>query len=176
MSLISRAALVRGMMAIDPASRFTLERIRDHPWFTRYFYQHISWFCIVRLTRTMYRPNRYLARNGLCIDGVNLATKMMENLRVDFTRQPSTRAALDDNFSRISSTQPVTPATDVRFEWERPHHMFASQPAEVPHEFDSQSLWASLAEDPTMSQFAPQPHLSISLASISNHILCCKTS
>jgi len=25
-------------MAIDPAMRFTLERVRDHPWFTKYFY------------------------------------------------------------------------------------------------------------------------------------------
>ncbi|KAA8894159.1 kinase-like domain-containing protein [Sphaerosporella brunnea] len=129
-------SLIRGMLAIDPASRFTLERIRAHPWFTR--------------------PNRYLARNGLCTDGVNLATKMMENLRVDFSWQP----ALDDQFGRMSSTQPAAPTTDLQFEWERSHHVFASQPIKAPHETGSQSLWDSLAEDPTMSQFSSQPHLS----------------
>jgi len=104
------------------------------------------------------------------VNGVNLATKMMENLHVDFTKTPFSdhaRHPLDD-FSRMASTQPVTsvraPATDVDFAWERPHHrMFASQPIEAQQEFDSQTLWASLAEDPTMSQFAPQPQLSVSL-------------
>jgi len=96
---------------------------------------------------------------------------MMENLHVDFTKTPFSNRARHqpDDFSRMASTQPVTsaraPATDVDFAWERPHHhMFASQPTEAQQqEFDSQTLWASLAEDPTMSQFAPQPHLSVSL-------------
>ena len=30
------------MMSIDTAARFTLERIRDHPWFTRYHRNHHS--------------------------------------------------------------------------------------------------------------------------------------
>ncbi|KAF8241815.1 Pkinase-domain-containing protein [Wilcoxina mikolae CBS 423.85] len=136
-------SLLRGMMAIDTASRFTLERIRDHPWFTR--------------------QNPYMARNGLCMDGVGLAAKMMENLHIDFNKQPSNHARLDADIGRLSSTQPVTPATDMHFEWERPRQQFASQPTEAPQEYDSQTLWASLAEDPTMSQFAPHPHLSLSL-------------
>jgi hypothetical protein len=109
------------------------------------------------------RPNTYMAGNGLCLDGVNLATRMMENLHIDFSRKPSERAYLDDDLGRLSSTQPITPINDVQFEWERPHQMFASQPTETAPAYDSQSVWASLAEDPTMSQFAPHPHLSLSL-------------
>jgi len=142
-------SLLRGMMAINPNSRFTFERVRGHPWFTR--------------------PNTYMAGNGLCLDGVNLATRMMENLHIDFSRKPSERAYLDGDLGRLSSTQPVTPINDVQFEWERPHQMFASQPTETAPAYDSQSVWASLAEDPTMSQFAPQPHLSLSLTQNARH-------
>jgi serine/threonine-protein kinase Chk1 len=112
-----------------------------------------------------HRQNPYMARNGLCMDGVGLAAKMMENLHIDFNKQPFNHARLDADMGRLPSTQPVTPATDMRFEWERPRQQFASQPTEAPQEYDSQTLWASLAEDPTMSQFAPYPHLSLSLVS-----------
>lgn len=112
-----------------------------------------------------------MAHNGLCMDGVGLAAKIMENLHIDFDKQPPSSATatttgkdrLGDDGGRLSSTQPVTPATDMHFEWERPRQHFASQPTEIRQEYDSQTLWASVAEDPTMSQFAPHRRLSPSL-------------
>ena len=118
------------------------------------------------------------------MDGVGLAAKIMENLHIDFDKQPppsSTTAAaattatatataskdrLGADGGRLPSTQPVTPATDMHFEWERPRQHFASQPTEIRQEYDSQTLWASVAEDPTMSQFAPHRRLSPSLVFI----------
>ncbi|KAI5785962.1 kinase-like domain-containing protein [Geopyxis carbonaria] len=135
-------SLLRGILRVDQHTRFTFEEIRKHPWFTR--------------------PNPYLAENGLCIDGVNLATKMMENLHIDFTKFPSYQVDQAEP-PRLSSTQPTAPTTDVYPEWETSHHIFASQPLRIPQGYESQRLWESLAEDPTMSQFAPQPFVSQSL-------------
>lgn len=116
------------------------------------------------------------------MDGVGLAAKIMENLHIDFDKQPpsttttagatvatantTSKGRLDADCGRLSSTQPVTPATDMHFEWERPRQHFASQPTEIRQEYDSQTLWASVAEDPTMSQFAPHRRLSPSLVFI----------
>ncbi|KAG0138088.1 kinase-like domain-containing protein [Tuber indicum] len=138
-------SLLRGMMRLDPLTRFTFEEIRRHPWFTR--------------------ENPHLTEDGSCIDSVNLATQLMEGLHVNFNDVPASRGvsqSVSDDFSRLSSTQPETPIADVDFEWERPWQS-SSQPLEIPQDFSSQDFWASLAEDPTMSQFAPQPSLPLSL-------------
>lgn len=143
-------------MRLDQLTRFTFDNIRQHPWFTR--------------------PNLLIASNGRCKDGIGLAARLMENLHIDFNKLPTPRTqAVRSQASHLSasqpfaSTQPVTTTTDTVFQWEKPHHPFASQPT-VSHndglEVDSQTsqtLLESLAEDPTMSQFAPQPRLSQSL-------------
>lgn len=90
----------------------------------------------------------------------------MEGLHVDFD-DPDTTAGpnrLGGDFSRMSSTQPEAPITDVQFEWDRPWQS-ASQPLHTSHNFDSHDFWASLAEDPATSQFTPQPQLPLSLVS-----------
>ncbi|CCX11126.1 Similar to Serine/threonine-protein kinase chk1; acc. no. P34208 [Pyronema omphalodes CBS 100304] len=146
-------SLLRGMMSISTSSRFSLERIRDHPWFTRH--------------------NPYLSLDGRCSDGVGLAAKMMENLKIDFDKQPPARhVKVDNDYGRLSSTQPVVAAVgDMQFDIERMRQPFASQPtARDKDELDnreSQSIWANLAEDPTMSQFAPRG--SDGLVSLTQH-------
>lgn len=138
-------SLLRGMMRIDPVNRFTFEEIRRHPWFTR--------------------PNPHLTADGLCHDGVNLATQLIEGLHVDFdadtTITPESFAASNIP-NRLSSTQPETSNNDAQFEWDRPWQS-ASQPFHTRENFDSYDFLISLAEDPAMSQFAPQPQLPLSL-------------
>lgn len=119
-----------------------------------------------------------IAQNGRCVDGIGLAARLMQNLRIDFSKIPTTRFSQSDKNNllgvnvRLSSTQPITPVNDMHFEWEKPQHNFASQPTERAEELemgiDSQILWANLADDPTMSQFAPQPHLSQSLVRLTS--------
>lgn len=153
-------------MRMDPRARFTFEEIRRHPWFTRYVVLSspatTAKFCFD------FRPNSHLTDDGLCHDAVNLATRLMEGLHVNFNDEPSRSVpesqVESDSFSRLSSTQPETSIADVRFEWDRSWQS-ASQPLQIPQDFSSQDFWASLAEDPTMTQFAPQPQLPLSLVS-----------
>lgn len=146
-------SLLRGILRIDPKKRYGFEDIRRHPWFTR--------------------ANPYMTDDGLCQDGVNLATKLLESLHIDFSKDAQGKKKRGKELEqpekdaiappRLSSTQPVAPLSDTRFEWdsERTYHI-SSQPAHIPEGFDSQELWASLADDPTMSQFAAEPQLPIS--------------
>ena len=103
---------------------------------------------------------------------MNLATQLMEGLHVNFNDVPASRGvshSVSDDFCRLSSTQPEAPITDVGFEWERSWQS-SSQPLGIPQDFSSQDFWASLAEDPTMSQFAPQPSLPLSLVRFSLYL------
>ncbi|KZF22123.1 serine/threonine-protein kinase chk1 [Xylona heveae TC161] len=137
-------SLLRGMMRVDPASRFTLEDIRRHPWFTR--------------------PNPYMSPNGRVNNPVSLATKMLESLKIDlnkpFTASQSTQASdnMDtDGFdlsTKLASTQPETPVSDMLFDWERPARMEAN---------DGWKSWDRLVEDPTLSQFSATPTVPLSL-------------
>ncbi|KAL7274889.1 Chk1 protein kinase [Rhizina undulata] len=156
-------SLLRGMMKIDPQCRFTFDDIRRHPWFTR--------------------PNPHLRNDGLCRDGVNLATRLIEGLRIDF--KDETILSSTPEAHRLPSTQPETSYADTRFDLKRDrrrNHISASQPLNSERrtyvsssqplkssDFESQSLLASLAEDPTMSQFAPQPQVPISMTQNARH-------
>ena len=186
-------SLLRGMMRVDPAERWTLGEVRQHPWFTR--------------------SNPYLTAQGKLKSPVSLATTMIENLKIDFAKDPlpdradtasssdffrSTTASSsadvemmnDDDrhipsssmpMSRsLASTQPETPTTDMTFDWERPLWS-ASQPIIHPyrslssthannHHGRSANLFspassaeAQLSEDPSMSQFSPHPSVPLSL-------------
>ena len=110
-------SLLRGMMSVEAGKRFSFARIRQHPWYSRH--------------------NRFLASDGQVSDPLNLATTMLENLRIDFSQQPTSSqprsqpepmdidssAPSNDNSSLnipISATQPETPISDALFDWERP--------------------------------------------------------
>ncbi|KAL2270980.1 hypothetical protein VTJ83DRAFT_351 [Remersonia thermophila] len=108
-------SLLRGMMNIEASKRFTFAQIRQHPWYTR--------------------RNPLLTNDGKVSDPIALATKMLENLRIDLNaaapiaspqRQSQPDAMdLDPQFqpdfaARLSATQPEAPISDALFDWEHP--------------------------------------------------------
>ncbi|KAI9791438.1 MAG: Chk1 protein kinase [Candelina submexicana] len=157
-------SLLRGMMKIDPVTRFTLNDVRRHPWFTR--------------------NNPFIAPSGAIASPLSVATKMLESLRIDFTQEPplsqpsqrSTDAMEIDNgdvATRFASTQPETPIGDIVFDWERPARIVAnerwsaSQPTKA---FNGNirgpshgQYWDQLLDDPSMSQFSATPGVPLSL-------------
>ncbi|KAL7620739.1 Chk1 protein kinase [Parahypoxylon ruwenzoriense] len=161
---IDARSLLRGMINVQPEKRFSFAQIRQHPWYTRH--------------------NKFLAADGQISDPLNLATKMLEKLRIDFSQQPSTsqrasqpsQEAMDIDSApahRISSTQPETPITDVLFDWERPVPrslaISSTQPISQvdaslpPHATQATNFFAALAEEPSMSQFSQTPGVPLTL-------------
>lgn len=152
-------SLLRGMMKVDVKSRFSLEDVRRHPWFTR--------------------PNKYINDQGRLIDPISMATNMFEALHVSFEANPlagTQRSTGSDAMdvdrptslnAALSSTQPVTPAEDMLFDWDKPKHAFISstQPMGLITGLSStQSVLTSnfLADEPSMSQFAATPSVPMS--------------
>ncbi|KAI9682213.1 MAG: Chk1 protein kinase [Caeruleum heppii] len=164
-------SLLRGMMKVDPSTRFTLEDVRRHPWFTR--------------------PNPYLDADGHLSEPVFLATQMLENLKIDFNQDPtassssqkpasSSSAAADamdidnsapSNNGFHSFTQPEPAINDSVFTWDRPAHLVAqndhlsfSQPVtNASNPLTSLAPTSSLADDPSLSQFSQTPSVPLSL-------------
>lgn len=152
-------SLIRGMMRIDVKTRFSLEDVRRHPWFTR--------------------PNKYLGPTGRLVNGVDLATTMFESLKVSFDTDPlrGTQLFQDGDLMEIdrpmalaagySASQPDTPAGDMVFDWEKPRQLLpsATQPlgGKIGMPATQQanaSVW--LSEEPSMSQFAATPSVPLS--------------
>ncbi|KAF2692157.1 serine/threonine-protein kinase-like protein chk1 [Lentithecium fluviatile CBS 122367] len=170
-------SLLRGMLKLDPATRFTLDEIRTHPWFTR--------------------KNPYLSESGRNSNPVGMATQMLSQLRIDFSQDTTSSQreysqdpdAMDidsaphrsranpanpANINSLSSTAPETPVADTPFDWERPPRlashdgMSASQPTQnrTSANMTQQPLLLSqlspstqdiLSQDPSMTQFASTP-------------------
>jgi serine/threonine-protein kinase CHEK1 len=179
-------SLLRGMMKVDTTTRFRLDEVRQHPWFTRH--------------------NQYLTSDGKLANPIAMATQMFENMKIDFSQDPLAsqhrssqhRAAsgipnpspdamdLDTQMTTSSSpptwkfafasTQPETPTNDIIFDWEAPPRlattaMSASQPtsAIVPSTPIAQTLKEAdvlladhLSEDPSFSQFSQTPCVPLS--------------
>ncbi|KAF2266636.1 serine/threonine-protein kinase-like protein chk1 [Lojkania enalia] len=174
-------SLLRGMLKLDPSTRFTLDEIRTHPWFTR--------------------PNPYLSPSGKNANPIGLATQMLSQLRIDFSQDPtasqrspsqdldamdidsvprrSSAGAYPANINLLSSTQPETPVADTPFDWERPPRLgnydgvSASQPnshhqrqplQQTPYlsQFPS-STQDLLSQDPSLTQFTPNPSVPLTL-------------
>ena len=155
------SSLVRGILTVDAKSRFTLENIRRHPWFTQ--------------------PNRQITASGLFMDPLTTATTMFESLRVSFDADPFKGSQKRDTDSmeidglsqekisvpqHVSSTQPTTPAAELTFDWKDIRHLDisstqplngraipATQTVTVPH---------FLEEEPSMSQFTAAPTVPMS--------------
>ncbi|KAI0908474.1 putative serine/threonine protein kinase [Ustulina deusta] len=166
---VDALSLLRGMMNIEPRKRFSFAQIRQHPWYTR--------------------NNKFLAADGQISDPIHLATKMLENLHIDFSQQPpaSQRPSqpsqdamdIDDNHSthaRMALSQPETPINDVLFDWERPalrpfgmHAISSTQPISKadaslpPNATQSANFFDALAEEPSMSQFSQTPTVPMTL-------------
>lgn len=156
-------SLLRGMMKIDTQSRFSLEDVRRHPWFTRH--------------------NQFMDKEGRLTNPVSLATNMFESLKISFngdpvvaTQRPARSEAMDidqPSFrpkAAISSTQPTTPAEDMLFDWEAPTRLQTSstQPTNGLALSSTQSVLPSgyLADEPSMSQFAMTPSVPLSKTQI----------
>ncbi|KAI0203704.1 putative serine/threonine protein kinase [Astrocystis sublimbata] len=160
-------SLLRGMMSIDQKKRFSFAQIRQHPWYTR--------------------NNKFLTADGQISDPINVATKMLENLHIDFSQkaptsqrpsQPSQDAMDVDSGAgyRMALSQPETPINDVLFDWERPSirppgmaAISSTQPisradATLPLDAtQSSNFFDALAEEPSMSQFSQTPGASMTL-------------
>ncbi|KAI1086269.1 Pkinase-domain-containing protein [Rostrohypoxylon terebratum] len=156
-------SLLRGMMNIEPKKRFTFPQIRQHPWYTRH--------------------NELLASDGQINDPIVLATKMLENLRIDFSQHPTSSQRqsqssadamdIDGGFNKISSTQPEVPINDALFDWERPAlrtlGVSSTQPMSredatlPPSATQSTNFFDALAEEPSMSQFSQTPGVPLTL-------------
>jgi serine/threonine-protein kinase Chk1 len=178
-------SLLRGMLKLDPVSRFTLDEIRTHPWFTR--------------------KNPYLSPSGRNANPVGLATHMLSQLRIDFARglTQSQRGFSQDPDAMVieisprrssanpatpihmlSSTQPETLVAETPFDWERPPRLAshdglsASQPVGKDQRpiYPSPSITSNplmsqlpsstqdmLSQDPSMTQFTPNPSVPLTL-------------
>ena len=152
-------SLLRGMMNVNAGSRFSLETVRRHPWFTR--------------------PNQYMDPEGRLTNPISLATNMFESLKISFDADPlagsqkSNTMDVDMDMGRpalraagFASTQPDTPVGDMLFDWERPSRLAVSstQPQAVHRLSSTQSILQSdlFAEEPSMSQFTMTPSVPIS--------------
>ncbi|KAG6032155.1 hypothetical protein E4U19_005135 [Claviceps sp. Clav32 group G5] len=151
-------SLLRGMMSVEPQERFSFRKIRQHPWYTRH--------------------NPLFTSDGKITDPINLATQMLENLRVDFSHLPPASqrlfpSSVEDmnidtglNAGKFSSTQPDVPIVDSDWDWERPMLRSMAAPASsLPHRTAGtrRLLPETLADEPSMSQFSPIPGPSMTL-------------
>jgi serine/threonine-protein kinase Chk1 len=174
-------SLLRGMLRLDPTTRFTLDEIRTHPWFTR--------------------KNKWLSSNGRNANPVGMATQMLSQLKIDFTRQPTSSphdmsqysdameidsqprrsSASPHNIINLVNTasQPETPIADTPFDWERPPRLSThdgvstSQPTDesvvrpLPGALLLSQLSSSaqdmLSQDPAMAQFSQSGSIPMTL-------------
>ncbi|KAF2740877.1 Pkinase-domain-containing protein [Polyplosphaeria fusca] len=180
-------SLLRGMLKLDPSTRFTLDEIRTHPWFTR--------------------KSQFLSPSGRNANPIGLATQMLSQLRIDFSQDPapprrgysqdvdamdidseprrsSASAHHPGNINMLSSTQPETPVADTPFDWERPPRLgdydgiSASQPAgnnerqayqiQAPRPTPNFSQLPTstqdiLSQDPSLTQFSQSHEVPLTL-------------
>lgn len=152
-------SLLRGMMNVDVTKRFNFSSIKQHPWYTR--------------------RNPLMTKDGLMSDPLGLATQMLEEIRIDFSRLPtssqiphsgsaeSSDKSMLMNKNHCSFTQPEIPVSDIDFDWDHHSHTSAttlsvSQPAKT-HSLEY------LAEEPIMKQFSPSSSVPISLTQRARH-------
>jgi len=157
-------SLLRGMLRVEPSKRFTLEVVRNHPWFTR--------------------TNTHMNSEGKAADGVSLATNMIERLHIDFDapefQAPAATATVSQPqapppawAAAFASTQPETPIADQAMDWEAPprlaahHNLSASQPttaddrtrAAITHD----AIASLLSQEPHMTQFSQSHAVPVTL-------------
>jgi serine/threonine-protein kinase Chk1 len=148
------------MLTVDPKSRFSLEDVRRHPWYTR--------------------ANRFLSADGKLRDPINLATSMFESLHIDFSQDPLSQPRkgasrsfepmdmdVDDsaNAGGLSSTQPEMLGGGMLMDWDNPQEpdVFSStQPTGKQFASQDAIMAGHLEDEPSMSQFSQQPSVPVS--------------
>jgi len=159
-------SLLRGMLRVDPAHRFSLEDVRRHPWFAQI--------------------SPHMGADGRAIDPIKLATSMFERLHVDFTADPTASQYqrphnttspdamdIDDHPGRLALTQPDAPIAEATLDWETPSRLrvaegiSASQPVGGAHNHDM--LADRFMGDPVLSQFSATPRVPLSVTQAARH-------
>ncbi|KAJ5779720.1 Calcium/calmodulin-dependent/calcium-dependent protein kinase [Penicillium paradoxum] len=151
-------SLLRGMLTIDPKSRFSLEDVRRHPWYTR--------------------TNKYISHDGKLRDPINLATSMFESLHIDFSQDPLSHLRkgtsrgldpmdvdVDATGAAFSSTQPEMLGGGMLMDWDRPQDaevFSATQPLKKKFASQDAAMVGHLEDEPSMSQFSQQPSVPVS--------------
>lgn len=160
-------SLLRGMLNPVPGDRFKIQGIKSHPWFTR--------------------ANEQLGRDGMVANPIQLATQMLEAMRIDFsapipasqvmqsqqhcdmmdvdnTPIPSQRLLEPGLRADFASTQPDTPAAEGAFDWEAPPRLtmqpFSASQDTRPicsQQLTTADILDALAEDPSQTQFTRIP-------------------
>ncbi len=168
----SALSLVRGMLKVEPGERFSMQDVRQHPWYTQ--------------------TNPRIDAKGRVADPIEHATTILESLHIDFNAEvsssqrtsrpdkmeidPQSADSLEAGWTKFASTQPETPAAERTYDWEAPPRLgagmgvSASQPISDPVRtgtdvkvIDHDILLSQLAEDPTMSQFSTNPSVPLTL-------------
>jgi serine/threonine-protein kinase Chk1 len=87
--------LLLGMLRLEPEGRFTIRDIQSHPWYRR--------------------PNKYLSPSGRNAQPVEMATEMLSQLRIDFTKGPamSQRPSQTPNASQATEADPYSKEPDA---------------------------------------------------------------
>ncbi|KAK2737656.1 Chk1 protein kinase [Myotisia sp. PD_48] len=147
-------SLLTGMLNTDVCSRFSMQDIRSHPWFSR--------------------ANKYISADGRLANPLNLATTMLESMHIDFTQDPlsssqAANTAYSDEMMLDAASQPKLTAQqentndDAHMDWDGPPRLTtgltsASQPRGG-NSFDQDLL----LDEPSMSQFSTTPSVPLSL-------------
>jgi len=154
------------MLKIDAKGRATAEDIGQNPWFMK--------------------SNPLMSSTGRCADGIGLATRLIEGLRVEFEDQAAqVQATPEDDFQSDSGATPrstgsVVPGTQpelssrekdsTSLEWDNDNTISLSQPtqylrdrAELLSQDYHNDVLSQVVEDPSMSQFAGTPSVPLSL-------------
>ena len=148
-------SLLRGMMKVDNTTRFSLEDVRRHPWFTR--------------------KSKHIDSKGRFVDPITTATTMFESLRVSFDAVPESQDMMEIDQSmealKFSATQPEMPPEDMLFDCERPSklNITSTQPLRGNGNLPAtQSIETvnMMMELPSMSQFAAKPEVPLSRTQI----------
>ena len=150
-------SLLRGLMSIDTAQRFSLDAVQTHPWFTR--------------------ANPHLGKHGKAANPIALATEMFETMHIDFSQEPRASQRTVTTIGPSPDTMDIdgdqalgvsedlkTPQAELTFDFDTappssraPNgHYLKSQPA------PTSSFEDRFADDPICSQFAPQPAVPLS--------------
>ncbi|OQO02950.1 hypothetical protein B0A48_11233 [Cryoendolithus antarcticus] len=135
--------LLKGVLAVEPAERWSWAAVRRHEW--------------------MRRRNPYMDGNGNATDQVGLATCMLEKLKINFAQEVG---ASQQQRSQPTQRMDIDEPAPLETDWEAPPPPGSQlvRPSQQMHP-STQALrylpgfLADLHSDPVMSQFSATPSL-----------------